>query len=421
MAAAALLAAAIAAQVTVPSSPAQAQATTGSMQVEPYYVVPADLTVHPEYQVAIDRYMAELRSWYGQRVGRTFTLAPLRTVRGPDYATMRCGAQADPSCLSDRDAIPNWWNAMHAIVPSSPFSVKLIFGQGGGGFAGGILTDRLSGFAVVGDWVLEPISGLRDPAAIHCGFADWQCEGGTPKGTVAHELGHAFGLHHPPDFEPGPLLMRWHGDYPRTGFRPYELAILRNNPMFDPTRWSGGPWLSYDAPDEVAEGTEVTLTGENLTLAEIYFVHGTGEVRLAGSPMASTVSVTVPAGLGSGMFQARWGSSHGNGVPVNVYPSSKVPSAPENVVATAVNPATIRVTWTDTSSNESGFRVTDGESEWTVPADATEFVMHGLRPGTQKCFSIQSYITSGRSSDWVPKGGACVATRSPGPPDRGTV
>ena len=60
-----------------------------------------------------------------------------------------------------------------------------------------------------------------------------------PKGTTAHELGHAFGLHHP-DRYPGKSIMRWHGDYPNAPLMRHERMLLRESPFFVENAFDAG-------------------------------------------------------------------------------------------------------------------------------------------------------------------------------------
>ncbi|MEO3860029.1 fibronectin type III domain-containing protein [Acrocarpospora sp. B8E8] len=85
------------------------------------------------------------------------------------------------------------------------------------------------------------------------------------------------------------------------------------------------------------------------------------------------------------------------------------PNAPENVVATATSSTRIKVTWTDTSDNETGFRVTDGDNTWITPANTKSFVQYGLNPDTYKCYRVQSYSAEGTSA-WAPPDWTCTTT-----------
>lgn len=214
-----------------------------SFLVKPYLVYPADKPAYPEYQEAVERYLLELRDWYREKAGATFRMNPLEVVRSSEnYLTMRCGPQPSSTCLNDPSRLEGNWGmymnmAIHYGVERwEERTVALVFGAGGGGYAGSNQYQNFAGWAIVGDWVLEPLSGRANDWGIPCRYSDgWQCKGGVPKGTPAHELGHAFGLPHPDErLYLDKSIMRWHGDYPTVGFLPHEAKFLRSSSFFSP-------------------------------------------------------------------------------------------------------------------------------------------------------------------------------------------
>lgn len=210
-----------------------------SFLVKPYLVYPADKPMIPEYEKALASYLSELQLWYQQMTGAAFVLAPLEIQRSSfDYLTMRCGENPSQQCLNEQNRIEGNWpaflnKAIHGGKEEwEEKTVALIFSAGGGGFAGANQYPNYTGFAITGDWVLEPISGIPNDWGIPCRFSDgWQCQEGVPKGSPAHELGHAFGLPHPDEYE-GESIMKWHGGYPETGFLPHEVNYLLQSPFF---------------------------------------------------------------------------------------------------------------------------------------------------------------------------------------------
>src|SRR5437667_12064942 len=210
----AIVVAMLAFAVGVNAQPVVASPGDGGRQfyVQPYYVYPHDQSYHVEYAQAIERLSRETREWYADRVGRHFRFAQLKVVRSPDdYLVMRCGPQPDASCRDDRQTIPFMLGSVLRAIGGLPSRQSTwIFAQGAGGFAGANLFGDYVGFAMLGDWVLEPISGVAEPAGIPCIFATWQCQVGVPKVAAAHVLGYTFELDLPTAVFPGHSLMPRH-------------------------------------------------------------------------------------------------------------------------------------------------------------------------------------------------------------------
>ncbi len=292
--------------------------------VEPYYVYPSDQPSHQEYVDAINALALEVQQWYRDHAGVTFKLKPLKIVRGGTYIDMRCGTPAPQECIDNRQDLRNWWGSMLSLTEGfKSFRSAWVFGQGGGGFAGANRLDNFAGFALLGDWVLEPISGVAEPQAIPCSFADWQCSGGAPKGAAAHELGHTFGLLHPDGYE-GHSLMAWHGDYPDTSLNPWEIDILRNDLAMRPNAWRArDPYVSFFTSDVLYWGQTAYIGGTGFAVGDrVAFTDATHTVT-APAQVSNPyfLQVQVPSDLSGGYLRlVRKGNTRSNVVPVNFYP-----------------------------------------------------------------------------------------------------
>jgi hypothetical protein len=85
-----------------------------------------------------------------------------------------------------------------------------------------------------------------------------------------------------------------------------------------------------------------------------------------------------------------------------VYGSQPAPSAPTTLSATAPAAGQIRLTWTDSSTNEAGFKVERGTgSGWTqvgtTGSNVTTYTDSGLPCGTSYSYRVRAYNTGGDS------------------------
>jgi alpha-tubulin suppressor-like RCC1 family protein len=167
----------------------------------------------------------------------------------------------------------------------------------------------------------------------------------------------------------------------------------------------------------VTAGTQVTLTAranEDVLPTPYYLVIVAGDNSVAAVCGSGTTcsGLVTSAAAGSQTYSAVVGTSSG-GSPqatsgqVTVTWTAVVPNAPSNISATATNSSTIHVTWSDNSGNETGFRLGDGTTTFTVGAGTTSYDWTGLAGGTYKCTEVQAYNSAG-SSAWTSWG--CTTT-----------
>ena len=111
----------------------------------------------------------------------------------------------------------------------------------------------------------------------------------------------------------------------------------------------------------------------------------------AASPSGSLIAVDAPQSLDAASpLPSATKSKAGNG--------TTAPAAPKGLTATPVDAGTIRLRWTDGSSDEDGFTITDGVTSHNVGANVTVHDWTGLPPATRSCFKIQSFNSSGQSA-----------------------
>ena len=189
-------------------------------RVLPVYLVPRDYPVPFERVVYHVRAMGDVRQWYGRVLGgRTFVYEPLvvQVSRHPFAALAADSFQAWWPLLQDEFASYGWaWNHRAQF--------KLLFlTNGAGAWAGGdsenggidsvsqagrVDKGNWGGLVVIGDSSVGGVLAGVCPE-VSRGKADstvataWWCSGTTYRGTIAHELGHTWGLPHPDAFRAG--------------------------------------------------------------------------------------------------------------------------------------------------------------------------------------------------------------------------
>jgi hypothetical protein len=235
-------------------SPAAAQEPA---RVIPIYLMPRDASFSSDavrYQIQVLR---DVRRWYGRVLGgRTFVSEPL-TVQVSRYRFAELAA----------DSFQAWWPLLqrefadYGRAWNRHAKFKLLFlthtagawagsdSENGGldsaGEAGRVDKGNWGGLAVIGDSSVAGVLAGVCPE-VSRGKADssvataWWCSGSTYRGTVAHELGHTFGLPHPDAFRPefrcadstAYTIMQCHWWWGRAGLLDYEITHLRSLDFF---------------------------------------------------------------------------------------------------------------------------------------------------------------------------------------------
>ena len=226
-------------------------------RVMPIYLVPRDMGFDRAEVAYHVRVLEDVRRWYGEVLGgRTFVAEPL-TVQVSRYTFAQLAA----------DSFQAWWPLLQQEWADYGWSwnrrakFKLLFLTHGAGAwagsdsenggidstadAGRVDKGNWGGLAVIGDSSISGVQAGVCPETAH-GKADstvataWWCSGSTYRGTVAHELGHTFGLPHPDAFRKGfrcadstaYTIMQCHWWWGKAGLLDYEIAHLRSLDFF---------------------------------------------------------------------------------------------------------------------------------------------------------------------------------------------
>jgi hypothetical protein len=226
-------------------------------RVMPVYLVPRDMTFPPAGVTYHVRVLEDVRRWYGTVLGgRTFVAEPL-IVQVSRHTFAQLAA----------DSFQAWWPLLQQEFADYGWSwnhkakFKLLFLTHGAGAwagsdsenggidstadAGKVDKGNWGGLAVIGDSSVSGVQAGVCPEVAH-GKADstvataWWCSGSTYRGTVAHELGHTFGLPHPDAFRKGfrcadstaYTIMQCHWGWGRAGLLDYEITHLRSLDFF---------------------------------------------------------------------------------------------------------------------------------------------------------------------------------------------
>ena len=226
-----------------PEQPPVLPPPVSSITVRFVYASPSDRPFNAEYSAGIERALVSIREWYGEQLGgRTFTLQS----SAPEW----CQMAAPHESFITPPGYPYVWDAVETAVQDcvplasggdphvwvvyadvmEPCADSYGLGRGGGGLA------------FMGAWDLE---GLSDPEWDHCGggvlgFGRWI-------GGLGHEIGHAFGLPHPPGCDAGlstcdreALMAVGFAAWPDTYLRGDEKKILLEGPFMNTTSSSEG-------------------------------------------------------------------------------------------------------------------------------------------------------------------------------------
>jgi hypothetical protein len=120
--------------------------------------------------------------------------------------------------------------------------------------------------------------------------------------------------------------------------------------------------------------------------------------KVNGTSQAVTIPAESKGNIIGGLISKKYGTSIGEdsiGLTVQV---ANAPKAPSNLKATNIEKTTATLTWTDNSTNETGFKIYQGTKlVQIVAANVKSYNLTGLKANTTYAYSVKAYNIAGLS------------------------
>jgi hypothetical protein len=260
--------------------PARQSAVVEPPRVVPVHLVPKDHQFDHRRLALNLAALEDVRAWYARALGGpTFVAEPFIVQRSRHTFAE----------LADSN-FQQWWPLLdqefadYGMPWNRESGIKLLFlAQAAGAWAGadsenggiesaaeagGVPKGQLGGLVVIGDSSVGGVlSGACPLDGVQRGTA-WWCNWDTYRGTVAHELGHTWGIPHPDAFKPRPndstparwdcgvdgnTVMQCHWGFPDDSLLAYERKHFESLRYFRPVAGRGYALLA-DLPPTLLDG-----------------------------------------------------------------------------------------------------------------------------------------------------------------------
>lgn len=224
------------------SSRTQRTALDGRKTVRFVYLVPADSVIKPYYTLAIKNAARQLQQWYSDQLGDNLSFSltgDIVEVRQSTHPSSWYSTNPDADWAGEWKF---WFNAVNDAFSltggsfEDPDNFWIVYvdafpvcpQRSGGGLNQVASMDANDLRGLIGQRSIPPCNEVW-PDYTSCRYV----------GGLGHELGHAFGLPHPPGCDDGQavacdysaLMYLGYIDYPNTYFSPSEKATLRASPF----------------------------------------------------------------------------------------------------------------------------------------------------------------------------------------------